>query len=164
MCTAAGALSPHFNVRRLAGYSIGDVDRRASADDARIAVAAPAADADLVCLDGVEAHQGIVRRIANAVYRMQAALAEGDGKPPLRACLRRICLQLLGQAEPAQAQCGGAAHPALRLGAAIGRCLQPVVLPIVATVVRRVIGSPSKEGWRAFLRGGRQAAERQQYG
>jgi hypothetical protein len=34
----------------------------------------------------------------------------------------------------------------------------------VATVVRRDIGSPSKEGRRAFLRTGRQAAERQQYG
>ncbi|MDQ1452860.1 MAG: hypothetical protein QOK38_2726, partial [Acidobacteriaceae bacterium] len=39
-----------------------------------------------------------------------------------------------------------------------------VVLPIVATVVRRDIGSPSKDGRRAFLRIGREAAERQQYG
>ena len=70
LCTAAGALSPHFNVRRLAGYSIGDVDRRASADDARIAVAAPAADADLVCFDRLEIYQRIMHRIATAVYRM----------------------------------------------------------------------------------------------
>jgi hypothetical protein len=70
LCTAAGALSLHCDVSHLASYIIGDVNRRASADDARIAAAAPAADADLVCLDGVELHQRIVHRIAVAVYRM----------------------------------------------------------------------------------------------
>jgi hypothetical protein len=39
-----------------------------------------------------------------------------------------------------------------------------VVLPIVATVVRRDIGSPSKDERRAFLRTGREATERQQCG
>lgn len=164
LCTAAGALSLHCDVSHLASYGIGYFDRCASADDARIAGAAPAADADLVCFDGVEIHQRIVHRIADAVYRMEAALAEHDGKPPFRACLRRICLQLQGQVEPGnrvQTQCGGAAHPALRTGAAIGRRLQAVVLPIVAAVVRRDIVSPPKDERRALLRTGREAAERQ---
>jgi hypothetical protein len=54
--TAAGALSLHCDVSHLASYIIGDVDRRASADDTRIVTAGPAADADLVCFDGVELH------------------------------------------------------------------------------------------------------------
>src|ERR1700712_3131771 len=68
--TAAGALSLHCDVSHLPSHSLRDIDRRASADDARIVAAAPAADADLVCFDGVEVHQRIVHRIAAAVYRM----------------------------------------------------------------------------------------------
>ena len=69
LCIAAGAISPHCDVSHLASYGIGDVDSCISADDARIA-AAPAADADLVCFDGVEIYQRIMHRIATAVYRM----------------------------------------------------------------------------------------------
>ena len=56
-------------MRYLASDIIGDVDGRASANDACLA-AALAADADLIGFDGVELHQGIVHRVATAVYGM----------------------------------------------------------------------------------------------
>lgn len=92
LSAASHALSLHRDVSHLARHTIGDVDRRTSADDARI-ISAFAANTDLVCFDGVELHQRIARCIADAVYRLVAALAKRDGQPPLRTCLRRIGLQ-----------------------------------------------------------------------